>query len=84
MSNIEKAVAVEYSKELPAPIIVAKGKGELARKVKEIAEKNQIKIVEMPELADVLVELNLGSFIPERFYAIVAEILLFVKSSGTV
>ena len=80
--KMEKAVAVEYTGELLAPIIVAKGKGELARRVKAIAEQNQIKIVELPELADVLVELDVGSFIPEKFYAIMAEILIFVRDSG--
>jgi type III secretion system FlhB-like substrate exporter len=35
--------------------------------------------VDQPDLADALVELPLGSLIPEEFYRIVAEILVFVR-----
>ena len=75
---MEKAAAVQYSEDLPAPIIIASGKGMLAKRIKEIAEQQGIQIVDEPELADALVELPLGSLIPEQFYRIVAEILVFV------
>ncbi len=77
---MEKAVAVHYSEELPAPIIVAKGKGELARRIRRIAEQHGVHLLVRPELADALVELEVGSLIPEEFYRIIAEILVFVRS----
>ena len=77
---MEKAVAVHYSEELPAPIIVAKGKGELARRIRRIAEQHGVYLLARPELADALVELEVGSLIPEEFYRIIAEILVFVRS----
>ena len=75
---MEKAAAVQYSEEYPAPIVLAAGKGLLAKRIKQIAAEEGIEIVAQPDLADALVELPLGSLIPEQFYKIVAEILVFV------
>jgi type III secretion system FlhB-like substrate exporter len=77
---MEKAVAVHYSEELPAPVIVARGKGELARRIRRIAEQHGVHLLVRPELANALVELEVGSLIPEEFYRIIAEILVFVRS----
>lgn len=79
---MEKAAAIQYTEDLPAPIVLAKGKGLLAKRIKEIALEQGIQIVDQPELADALVELPLGSLIPEEFYRIVAEILIFVRRVG--
>jgi type III secretion system FlhB-like substrate exporter len=76
---MEKAAAIQYTEDLPAPIVLAKGKGLLAKRIKEIALEQGIQIVDQPDLADALVELPLGSLIPEEFYRIVAEILVFVR-----
>jgi type III secretion system FlhB-like substrate exporter len=75
---MEKAAAIQYSEEYPAPSILAAGKGLLAKRIKQIAAEQGIQIVDEPGLADALVELPLGSLIPEHFYRIVAEILVFV------
>jgi flagellar biosynthesis protein len=77
---MEKAVAIHYSEQLPAPIVVARGKGELARRILRIAEQHGVHLLVRPELADALVELEVGSLIPEEFYRIIAEILVFVRS----
>ena len=74
---MEKAAAIQYSEEFPAPIILATGRGLLAERIRQIAAEQGIEIVEEPDLADALVELPLGSLIPEEFYRIVAEILVF-------
>ncbi len=79
---MEKAAAIQYTEDLPAPIILATGKGLLAKRIKEIALEQGIQIVDQPELADALVELPLGNLIPEEFYRIVAEILVFVRRVG--
>jgi type III secretion system FlhB-like substrate exporter len=75
---MEKAAAIQYSEEYPAPIILAAGKGLLAKRIRQIAAEEGIAVVEDPDLADALVELPLGSLIPEQFYKIIAEILVFV------
>ena len=79
---MEKAVAIHYSEELPAPIILAKGRGELARSIRRIAERHGIELAAMPALADSLIELEVGSLIPEEFYLIIAELLVYVRSLG--
>ncbi len=77
-----KAAALSYNEELPAPIVVAAGRGALAGAIRRIAEENGVAIVEDPALADALVTLDLGALIPESLYAVVAEILVFVGSLG--
>jgi type III secretion system FlhB-like substrate exporter len=76
--RMEKAAAIQYSEDYPAPIILAAGKGLLAKRIKQIAAEQGIEIVAEPGLADALVELPVGSLIPEQYYKIVAEILVFV------
>lgn len=70
-----KAVALKYVNTLPAPFIVAKGEGELGRKILETAAKYNISVVEEKFTADSLFEIPVGDFIPEHFFEIVASIL---------
>ncbi len=77
---MEKAVAIKYDSQLPAPFVVAKGKGELAAIIESIARENGVNIARIPDLADALIDLEIGSFIPEEFYGIIAELLIFVRS----
>ena len=77
---MEKAVAIHYSEDLPAPIVLAKGRGELAGIIVRIAEKHGIHLAAVPELADSLIEVEVGSLIPEEFYRIIAELLVYVRS----
>ena len=76
------AVALGYESGLPAPIVLARGRGELARAIRSVAARLGVAVVQEPELAQGLIEIDPGSFIPERFYRIVAEILVFVGSVG--
>ena len=78
-SNSKKAVALKYSSDLPAPIIIAGGKGPLAEIIQNIAREHQIQIFEDELLVENLIEFNSGTFIPEEFYPIVAELLTFVS-----
>ncbi len=77
---MEKAVAIHYSEQLPAPIVLAKGRGEMARRIRRIAEQHGIHLAAVPELADSLIELEVGSLIPEEFYRIIAELLVYVRN----
>ncbi|MBN1697800.1 MAG: EscU/YscU/HrcU family type III secretion system export apparatus switch protein [Spirochaetales bacterium] len=77
---MEEAVAVKYTEELPAPFIIAKGKGRIAEIIRKIAAEHHIQIVCRPELADALIEIDIGDFIPEEYYRIIAEILIFVRN----
>lgn len=77
---MQKAVALKYHSGLPAPFILARGKGEMAARLKQIARDNGISLIKEPRLTDALIEWDPGDFIPEEFYQIVAEILIFVKN----
>lgn len=74
----EKAVALEYRKDLPAPILISKGKGELAKRIKRLAQEYGIQLVEDIELTDRLFLLETGEWIPEDLYEIIAGIYAFL------
>ena len=75
----DKAVALKYKeKEDLAPKIAAKGRGLLARKIIEIAREHGVPIYEDPDLAAVLMGIELGEVIPPELYRAVAEVLAFV------
>lgn len=71
------AVALEYKKEkMHAPKVVAKGKDNIALKIKEVAKENGIFIEENPPLARSLYKTcEIGDFIPENLYQVIAKIL---------
>ena len=77
--NRNKAVALSYKEQYPAPVIIAKGKGLTADKIAETAEKEGIAVVENSNLAEVLFTAEIYSLIPEEHYEIVAEILSFIR-----
>ncbi len=73
------AVALRYDPAAEAaPRVAAKGKGELARRIEEAARARGIPVREDPDLAQVLVQLDLGMMIPEKLYRAVAEVLGWV------
>ena len=78
MSDEKTAVAVKYSRELPAPFIIAKGKKQLARRLLEIAKGHGVEIVVEPELSQALYEFHVGSYIPEELYEIMAHLLAHI------
>lgn len=75
---MEKAVALKYESDLPAPFIVAKGKGELGKKIKELAVAHNIPLTRDDAVVENLIELEPGEFIPEIYYKIIAEILVLI------
>ncbi|MCF6172355.1 MAG: flagellar type III secretion system protein FlhB, partial [Campylobacteraceae bacterium] len=78
------AVALRYDKEKEdAPKVLAKGINHLALKIKEIARKNYIQIVENPPLArELYKKCELNETIPQNLYKAVAEVLAFVYRAG--
>ena len=71
------AVALKYTAhEMPAPRVVAKGAGFMAMRIKELAAKHRVPLVENKPLAQGLYHaVKVGDYIPENFYLIVAELL---------
>jgi flagellar biosynthesis protein FlhB len=84
------AIALSYKPEekMTAPKIIAKGADRIALKIKEIAAKHGIPMVENKPLAQNLYKLDLGQEVPPKFYQAIAEILAYVyglrkKRAGT-
>jgi flagellar biosynthesis protein FlhB len=62
-----------------APLCVAKGADLIARKIREVAEANDIPIVENPPLARALhATVEIDQEIPQEHYRAVAEIIGYV------
>ena len=79
------AVAIKYDQSsMSAPKVVAKGRGFIAERIKDIAGKNNIPIVENKPLAQVLNKIvNVDEMIPVNLYKAVAEILAYVYGLKT-
>ncbi len=61
-----------------APRVTAKGRGEIAKKIIDIAHGNNITIYEDNNLIQVLESLDVETEIPPALYRAVAEVLAFV------
>lgn len=74
------AVVLKYeAAEMQAPVLVAKGQDFMALKIKEVASRHKVIIVENPLLARTLYySLEIGDAVPEELYQAVAEVLAFV------
>lgn len=76
----ELAVAIQYEPaEMAAPIVVAKGAGVVAQRIRRLALEHDIPIVERKPLAQLLYkEVDIGRPVPTESYAAVAEVLAYV------
>lgn len=76
----EIAVALDYEPQrMNAPIVVAKGAGVLAQRIRRLALEHGIPIVERKELARMLyAEVDVDREVPSSAYAAVAEVLRYV------
>lgn len=74
------AIALEYKMDtMDAPVVTAKGLDHLALRIREIAEENDIPIVENPPLARALfASVELDQSIPEEHFKAVAEVIGYV------
>ncbi len=73
------AVALSYERGMPAPVCVAKGIDSIALKIREIARKHDIPIVENVPLARALhATVEIDEEIPVEHYHAVAEIIGYV------
>ena len=76
----ELAIAIQYDPEtMAAPIVLAKGAGEIAKRIRRMALEHGIPIVEKKPLAQALYkEVDINQPVPRDKYAAVAEILAYV------
>jgi len=74
------AVALKYdSAKMDAPMVVAKGERIIAEKIKEVARLHGVPVIENRPLARALFRMcDIGSYVPEKLYRAVAELLAYV------
>jgi flagellar biosynthetic protein FlhB len=73
------AVALRYTPDMVAPVVVAKGLNLLAEEIKRLAIENGIMLMENKPLAQALYKsVEVGDTIPSRLYQAVADILVIV------
>ena len=73
------AIALRYERGMEAPICVAKGIDTLALRIREVAGKHSIPVVENPPLARALhATVEIDQEVPPEHYKAVAEIISYV------
>lgn len=70
------AVALTYDGE-HAPVVSAKGEGDLAEQIIALAKAHDVPLMENVELLKLLALLEMGEEIPNELYITVAEIISF-------
>jgi flagellar biosynthesis protein len=79
MDKSPKAVALKYDdKKNKAPRVIAKGRGEIAEKIIEVAKAHNVPLYEDKNLIQILEALELETEIPPELYRAVAEVLAFI------
>jgi flagellar biosynthetic protein FlhB len=77
------AVALKYDPAKGAPRVVAKGAGEVATKLRAIAQENRVPMVQDIPLARALhASCDLGQEVPAQLFTAVARVLAFVMHLG--
>lgn len=79
------AVALKYDPvTMQAPMVVAKGEALLAQRIKEVARKAGVPVLEEPPLARALfAAVPVGQYIPANLFHAVAEVLAWVYALRT-
>jgi type III secretion system FlhB-like substrate exporter len=75
-----KAVALKYWAGLPAPFLSAKAEGRAADRLLAIAREAGLPIIEDGPLAQAVFPLEVGEYVPEDCFEVLARIFAFVKS----
>lgn len=79
MNPTHYAVALKYERGDNAPVCVAKGLDAIALKIREVAEANNVPVVENPPLARALhATVEIDQEIPAEHYRAVAEVIGYV------
>lgn len=77
----KKAVALKYDPlKDRAPKVTAKGAGEVAERIIQVAREHDIPVKDDADLVEVLSKLEIEREIPPDVYVVVAELLAFVYS----
>lgn len=84
MDCVKFGIALKFTPdENKGPKILAKGEGLLGEKIKGVAKRHGVPIVEDAPLAEALSPIPVGQEIPENLYRAVAGVFAFVLSQKT-
>lgn len=77
--KLQKAAALKYSDEAPesAPVVVAAGVGEAAKRIIDLAERNGVPVFRDDSLATLLSQMRAGTEIPPELYRAVVDIYVY-------
>jgi flagellar biosynthesis protein len=74
----QMAAALQYERGQAAPRVTAKGRGAVAEEIVRRAREAGVALHESPELASLLMEVDLEQPIPPQLYRVVAELLAWI------
>ena len=75
----KKAVALKYDKSKnPAPHVAAKGRGDIAQRILDVASEHDIPIHSDADLVEILDKVELEQEVPIEVYSVVAEIFAYI------
>ena len=73
------AAALRYDpKQDRAPRVTAKGKGEIAKRILDLAKAVGVPIREDSDLAEILMKIEINMDIPPSLYKVMAEVLAYI------
>ncbi len=72
----QTAIALCYDGEV-APRVTAKGRGDIAERILEIAREHNVPVRDDAELTQLLAQVELGDEIPAELYLAVAQVIAF-------
>lgn len=77
------AVALSYAAKDKAPIVVAKGYGDVAESIIRRARESGLYVHNSPDLVKLLMHVDLDAQIPPQLYLAVAEVLAWLHQLET-
>jgi type III secretion system FlhB-like substrate exporter len=78
LTGLDSAIALKYDRTLPAPFVVASGRGLLAERLLALAKLNGIPVTSSEELSSRLVFLRPGDIIPGELYEPIARVFAMI------
>jgi flagellar biosynthesis protein len=77
-----KAVAMKYKAyEDHAPKVIAKGSGEIAKKIIQKAKEFDVSIFQNAELTDMLMNVEINEEVPAELYKAVVEVFIWLHKT---
>ena len=79
---MKQAVAMKYKAyEDNAPKVIAKGNGEIAKKIIQKAKEYDIAIFQNPELTQMLMNVEIDEEVPPKLYEAVVEVFVWLHKT---